>query len=161
MLLDLTDYDSKKLELEIKRIEKDILEKEKGIVESEIKKLELELKLIGKGITKEDFDEQLIDFVESGRNDMKYIEDTYLELMELIKLNHEVEEDLLIEDSKAWEYIIISVNVVNMKIEDLQEEIRFLNVQKLNLMDKLLEMQERKVDEIATERKLKELLHDD
>ena len=161
MLLDLTDYDSKKLELEIKEIEREIKGKEKTIADLEYKKLELELKLLKKGVTKEEFDKQLIDFVESGRNDIDNIKETYLELKELIKLNHELDEDLLIEDSKAWEYIIISVNVVNMQIEDLQEEIRFLNVQKLKFMDSLLRMQEKKVDEIATERKLKELLYDD
>ena len=159
MLLDLSDYDSKKLELEIKRIERDISEKEKGIAESEIKKMELELKIMGKGFTQEDFNKHLIDFVESGKNDN--VENIYLELMEKIQLNHEINEDLLIEESKAWDYLIISVNIVNMQIEDLQKEIRLLNEQKLKLMNQLLEMQERKVDEIATERKLRELLHDE
>ena len=103
--------------------------------------------------------------MDSGRKEN--IEKIYLELTEVTKKNEEIDEYNLaliipdnIKDSKSWEYSIVSINIVNMQMEDLQKEIRLLNEQKLKLMNQLLEMQERKVDEIATERKLRELLHD-
>lgn len=166
MLLDLSDYDSKKIDVKIKELEIEIKRKEKIIADLEFKKAFFELRVIEKGITKEDFDEQITYFMDSGRKEN--IEKIYLELTEVTKNNEEIDEYNLaliipdnIKDSKSWEYSIVSINILNIQMENLQKEILALNEQKLKLMNQLLEMQERKVDEIATERKLRELLHDE
>ena len=75
---------------------------------------------------------------------------------------HETGNDKNIEDlDKILHYSTIGITIINLQIEDYQEEIRVLNEQLLKLMDKQVEMQEKKVDEIATERKIKELLYDE
>ena len=158
MLLDLTDYDSKKLELEIKGLEKAILET-KGIIGNlEFRKLGFELELIEQGITKEDVENTITDFIETSDNPEKELILLNDELNELI----ESEEDHVIEDlDKLIKFSFISVTIVNLQIEDYKEEIKILRKRLLELQKKQLDNQKKKVDEIATERKYKELLKDE
>ena len=68
----------------------------------------------------------------------------------------------IIEDlDKLINYSFIGIATINLQIEDYNEELKVLRERKLRLIDKQLELQKKKVDEIATERKYKELLKDE
>ncbi|MBP5407667.1 MAG: hypothetical protein J6Y42_00840 [Bacilli bacterium] len=158
MLFDLTDYDSKKLELDIKDLEIAILERKGFIANLEYKKLNHELKLMEQGITEEDIEKYIKDFMESSDNPEKELLLIYDEYEEML----EEDEDLIIEDlDKIIKYSMISFSIIHLQIQDYQEELKVLREQKLKLMDKQLKLQKKKVDEIATERKYKELLKDE
>lgn len=162
MLLDLTDYDSKKLEVEIKAIEKAILETKGIIANLEFRKLKHELNLIEQGITEEDVQKHITDFIENSDDPESDIIKLHKELNQMLDEYNETGNDKTIEDlDKILHYSTIGITIINLQIQDYQEEIRVLNEQLLKLMDKQVEMQEKKVDEIATERKIKELLHDE
>ena len=158
MLIDLTDYDSKKLELEIKRYEKAISET-KGIISNlEFNKVKFELDLIEHGVTEEDVKKYVTDFMESSDNPQKDLILLHEELNELL----ESDKDYVIEDlDKLIGYAFISISIINLEIEDYQESISVLREKLLELQKQQLELQERKIDEIATERKYKELLKDE
>ena len=158
MLIDLTDYETKALEIEIKKLEKAILETEGIIANIEFKKLKHELRLIEMGITEEDVEKHIINLVESSDNPEKELLLIYDELDELLA----AKEDIVIEDSdKILNYTIISISIANLQIEDYQEEIAVLNNELLKLKHERIILQKKKVDEIATERKYKELLKDE
>ena len=162
MLLDLTDYDSKKLEVEIKAIEKAILETKGIIANLEFRKLKHELNLIEQGITEEDVQKHITDFIENSDDPESDIIKLHKELNQMLDEYNETGNDKTIEDlDKILHYSTIGITIINLQIQDYQEEIRVLNEQLLKLMDKQVEMQEKKVDEIATERKIKELLYDE
>ena len=162
MLLDLTDYDSKKLEVEIKAIEKAILETKGIIANLEFRKLKHELNLIEQGITEEDVQKHITDFIENSDDPESDIIKLHKELNQILDEYNETGNDKTIEDlDKILHYSTIGITLINLQIQDYQEEIRVLNEQLLKLMDKQVEMQEKKVDEIATERKIKELLYDE
>ena len=162
MLLNLTDYDSKKIELMIKGLEKVILETKVNIATLEYKKLRHELTLIEQGITEEDVEKHITDFIENSDDPESDIIELHKELTQMLDEYHETGNDERIEDlDKILHYSTIGITIINLQIEDYQEEIRELNEQLLKLMDKQVKMQEKKVDEIATERKIKELLHDE
>ena len=162
MLLDLTDYESKKLEVDIKELEKAILETKGIIANLEFRKLKHELNLIEQGITEEDVEKHITDFIENSDDPESDIIELHKELTQMLEEYHETGNDKNIEDlDKILHYSTIGITIINLQIQDYQEEIRVLNEQLLKLMDKQVEMQEKKVDEIATERKIKELLHDE
>ena len=162
MLLDLTDYESKKLEVDIKELEKAILETKGIIANLEFRKLKHELNLIEQGITEEDVEKHIIDFIENSDDPESDIIELHKELNQMLEEYKETGNDKTIEDlDKIIHYSTIGITIINLQIQDYQEEIRVLNEQLLKLMDKQVEMQEKKVDEIATERKIKELLHDE
>ena len=162
MLLDLTDYESKKLEVDIKELEKAILETKGIIANLEFRKLKHELNLIEQGITEEDVEKHIIDFIENSDDPESDIIELHKELNQMLEEYKETGNDKTIEDlDKILHYSTIGITIINLQIQDYQEEIRVLNEQLLKLMDKQVEMQEKKVDEIATERKIKELLHDE
>lgn len=157
-LVDLSDYDSKKLEMDIKALEKDISEIKGFIANLEYKKSKHELKLIEQGITEEDVEKHIKDFMESSENPEKDLLLIYDEYEEIFDDN----EIFIIEDlEKILNYTIISFSIINLQLEEFHEELNVLRKQKLKLMGKQLEIQKRKVDEIATERKYKELLKDE
>ena len=152
MLLDLTDYESKKLEVDIKELEKAILETKGIIANLEFMKLKHELNL----------EKHITDFIENSDDPESDIIELHKELNQMLEEYHETGNDKTIEDlDKILHYSTIGITIINLQIEDYQEEIRVLNEQLLKLMDKQVEMQEKKVDEIATERKIKELLYDE
>lgn len=158
MLFDLTDYDSKKLELEINELEKAILERKGFIANLESDKLEHELKLIEQGITEEDVENHIRNFIESSDDPEKELLLIHDELEDLFKGNKEV----LIEDlDMILNYSIICFSMIYLQIEDYKEELKVLREHKLKLLNKQLDNQKKKVDEIATERKYKELLKDE
>ena len=162
MLLDLTDYDSKKLEVDIKELEKAILETKGIIANLEFRKLKHELNLIEQGITEEDVEKHITDFIENSDDPESDIIELHKELNQMLDEYHETGNDKTIEDlDKILHYSTIGITIINLQIQDYQEEIRVLNEQLLKLMDKQVEMQEKKVDEIATERKIKELFYDE
>ena len=158
MLIDLTDYETKALEIEIKKLEKAILETEGIIANIEFKKLNHELKLIEMGITEEDVEKHIINLVETSDNPEKELLLIYDEFEEFLA----AEKDTVIEDfDKILNYTIISISIANLQIEDYQEEIKVLNNELLKLKHERITLQKKKVDEIATERKYKELLKDE
>ena len=158
MLIDLTDYETKALEIEIKKLEKAILETEGIIANIEFKKLNHELKLIEMGISEEEVEKHIINLVESSDNPEKELLLIYDEFEEFLA----EKKDTVIEDlDKILNYSIISISIANLQIEDYKEEINVLNNELLKLKHKRIELQKKKVDEIATERKYKELLHDE
>lgn len=162
MLLDLTDYESKKLEVDIKELEKAILETKGIIANLEFRKLKHELNLIEQGITEEDVQKHITDFIENSDDPESDIIELHKELNQMLEEYNETGNDKTIEDlDKILHYSTIGITIINLQIQDYQEEIRVLNEQLLKLMDKQVEMQEKKVDEIATERKIKELLYDE
>jgi len=158
MIINLTDYETKALEIEIKKLEKAILETKSKIANLELNKLTYELELIDIGISEEEVINHLIDFVESSDNPKEDLIALIEELDELLKSK----EDRPIEDlDKILHYSTIGVSYVNLRIEDYQKELNLLNNELMKLKHKRIELQEKKVDEIATERKYKELLKDE
>lgn len=162
MLLNLTDYDSKKIELMIKGLEKVILETKVNIANLEYKKLRHELTLIEQGITEEDVEKHITDFIENSDDPESDIIELHKELNQMLDEFKENGNDERIEDlDKILHYSTIGITIINLQIEDYQEEIRVLNEQLLKLMDKQVAMQEKKVKKISTDRKYKELLNDE
>ena len=156
MLLNLTDYDSKKLEIEIKAIEKAILETEGIIANLEYKKLNHELSLIEQGITEEDVVKHITDFIENSDDPESDIIELHKELNQMLDDFRKTGNDETIEDlDKILHYSTIGITIINLQIEDYQAEIRVLNEQLLNLMDKQVAMQEKKVKKISTDRNIR------
>ena len=148
MLIDLTDYETKKLELEIKGYEKAILEEKGRIGNLQYNKLHHELKLIEQGITKEDVENHLIEFVESSDNIQEDLIKLHEELDELLKSD----EDVVIEDlNKILHYSTISITIINLEIEESKEEIKLLR-------DKKIQLQKQLINRLNADRKYKELL---
>ncbi|MBP5408025.1 MAG: hypothetical protein J6Y42_02685, partial [Bacilli bacterium] len=125
MLLDLTDYDSKKLEVEIKAIEKAILETKGIIANLEFRKLKHELNLIEQGITEEDVQKHITDFIENSDDPESDIIKLHKELNQILDEYNETGNDKTIEDlDKILHYSTIGITLINLQIQDYQEEIR-------------------------------------
>lgn len=161
MLLDFDNIEEKRLELEITKLDSKINELEGLLIHLKEMVLELKISLMEEGFTKEDFKELVNDFKENPKSS-----EELLAIEESFFSEKPDEEGKLIygcdTDSENFNIFVMSVFGRYLKgTEILHEEISELREQKLKLLNKQLELQKKRVDEIATERKYKELLKDE
>ena len=158
MIIDLTDYENKALEIEIKKLEKAIFEAKAIICNIEFDILRHELRLIDQGITEEDVEKHIINFMENSDNPEG-------DLMELQKeLNDWIEnksEEVITDLDKILHYSTILIMINRLRIRDYQEEIQVLNKQLLELKHERIELQKKKVEYLDGKRKYRELLKDE
>lgn len=162
MIIDLTDYETKKLELDIKALEKAILETKGIIANLQYNKLHHELTLIKQGITKADVEKHIVDFFNSSDNPEEDIIKIHKEMEKELEEYKETGNDVIIEDlDKILHYSTIAITIINLQIQDYQEEIKVLRKQLNELNIKQLELQENKINDLETNIKYRELLNDE
>lgn len=162
MIIDLTDYETKKLELDIKALEKAILETKGIIANLQYNKLHHELTLIKQGITKADVEKHITDFFNSSDNPEEDIIKIHKEMDKELEEYHKTGNDVIIEDlDKILHYSTIGIAIINLQIQDYQEEIKVLREQLNKLNIKQLELQKNKINDLETNIKYRELLNDE